>query len=66
MLQLIRAGQDGDDLRVPIAAALIQLYGDELDDAVDLADASPHRWSEAAARTGVRPVTYLPCFIVSV
>jgi hypothetical protein len=32
VLHLIRAGQDGDDLRVPIAAALIEIYGDELDD----------------------------------
>jgi hypothetical protein len=31
-LRLIRAGLDGDDLRVPIATALIELYGDELDD----------------------------------
>ena len=31
-LHLIRAGEDGDDLRVPIAAALLQLYGEELDD----------------------------------
>jgi hypothetical protein len=31
-LHLIRAGQDGDDLRVPIAAALIEIYGDALDD----------------------------------
>ena len=32
-LRLIHAGLDGDDLRVPIAGALIELYGDELDDA---------------------------------
>ncbi len=31
-LRLLRAGEDGDDLRVPIAAALIELYGGELDD----------------------------------
>jgi hypothetical protein len=37
-LRLVRAGLDGDDLRLPIAAALIEIYGDELDDAA-IADA---------------------------
>ena len=32
-LRLVRAGIDGDDLRLPIAAALVELYGDTLDDA---------------------------------
>ncbi len=31
-LRLLAAGQDGDDLRVPIASALIEIYGDQLDD----------------------------------
>lgn len=31
-LRLLRAGTDGDDLRIPIAAALIELYGDAFDD----------------------------------
>jgi|HubBroStandDraft_6_1064221.scaffolds.fasta_scaffold69528_3 hypothetical protein len=31
-LRLLGAGQDGDDLRVPIASALIEIYGDDLDD----------------------------------
>jgi hypothetical protein len=35
---LARAGDGGDDLRVPIAAALIELYGDHFGDK-DLVDA---------------------------
>jgi hypothetical protein len=31
-LRLVQIGTDGDDLRVPIAAALIEIYGDTLDD----------------------------------
>jgi len=31
-LRLVRAGDDGDDLRVPIASALLEIYGDALDD----------------------------------
>jgi len=33
-LRLLRSGQDGDDLRVPIASALLEIYGDQLDDDV--------------------------------
>ena len=30
--RLVSAGMDGDDLRVPIAAALVEIYGDALPD----------------------------------
>ena len=30
--RLVSAGMDGDDLRVPIAAALVEIYGDALTD----------------------------------
>jgi hypothetical protein len=32
-LRLLRAGESGDDLRLPIASALIELYGETYDDA---------------------------------
>ena len=33
-LRLLRSGEDGGDLRVPIASALLEIYGDELDEDV--------------------------------
>jgi hypothetical protein len=32
-LRLLRQGQDGDDLRVPVAGALVEIYGGEVADA---------------------------------
>jgi hypothetical protein len=37
-LRLLRTGSDADDLRVPIATAMLDIYGDMLDDEA-LADA---------------------------
>ena len=39
--RLVGSGVDGDDLRVPVAAALVELYGDERteDELADLVEA---------------------------